>query len=116
MLTEEQIRVGMDDPEKLKRWLVESGRRFVIFESVDLVDALSWPDGVEEFKRVVDLYRDHRRTIPSERIEVQPDGNGDPVEVSCFKGEVLEPEEMLELYRQLREDLVEWGRLPPKTI
>jgi hypothetical protein len=111
MLTEEQVRVSVTDPNYLKRWLQESGRRWILMNAVELVDSLPWPDGVNDFKRVVDHYRAHRLTIPTGRVETQMDSDGKRVEVSIQKGEVLEPEEKLLLYKQLKEELESIGVL-----
>lgn len=116
-LTEEQARVAMSNPEHLKRWLAESGRKFANFNLADLVDALAWPGEdpdratVIDFQRVVELYSTYRQTVPTGRTETQADSEGNPVEVPIMKGEVLEPEEKLELYNQLKAELAEAGIL-----
>ena len=51
-------------PARLKRWMNQSGRQFVLLSASDLVDALNqahgWPDGAQYFQRVVYAYRAFR--------------------------------------------------------
>ena len=65
-MTSDAERTAMKDPEHLKRWLNATGRNYVFFKSEDLIDALSWPKGVEAFIAIIDAYRAHRRTIATE--------------------------------------------------
>lgn len=55
-------RVSLKTPEALKTWLAASGRRWLIFDSLDLVDSLPWPGGVETLMQITTGYDDHRRT------------------------------------------------------
>lgn len=59
-LTRAAERTAMASPTQLKQWLIASGRRYIIFDSDDLVDALPWPGGVEALTQVVECYRQHR--------------------------------------------------------
>lgn len=110
-LTEEQIRVSMADPQALKRWLVESGRKWILMSATDLVDSAPWPEGVEDFKRVIDRYRDYRMTLPTGETEAQTTEEGDPIDVPVMKGEVLTLEEKRALYDQLKVELMSAGVL-----
>ena len=118
-LSAEQIRVSMADPEALKRWLVESGRKYILMHAGDLVDALAWPGdesgdkvSVTDLQNVIEQYRDYRRGIPTGRTETQADAEGNPVSIPVMKGEVMEAEEKLELFIQLKEELSSLGLLP----
>ena len=88
---------GLDSPEKLKAWLLETGREYLVFAATDLVDALPWPAGVEAFQQIVQCYAQHRRAIP----------NGD-----AFKGEPLTAEELEQaiaaLLREIRKVRPDW--------
>jgi len=53
----------ISDPKHLKRWLLQTGRTWVVLNTGDLVDALSWPDGVNKFIEVLTEYREYRRGI-----------------------------------------------------
>lgn len=56
--------VAMDSPERLKRWLQASNRQWLVLNTTDLVDALPWPGGVETLMEILNVYREHRLTIP----------------------------------------------------
>lgn len=57
---------AIQSPAHLKRWLEQSGRRFLIMRTDDLVDALPWPHGVDALIQIVEAYRQHRLTQPVE--------------------------------------------------
>ena len=106
MSAEERIealaRVSIKDKAHLKRWLQASGRTWLVFHALDLVDALSWPDGVDLFMQVVACYREHRASLETGRHETQESPvTGKEVQVSIFKGETLEVEEMIQAVRAL---------------
>jgi hypothetical protein len=101
---EEQARVAQTDPDALKNWLVASGRKYLVFNAVDLVDALRWPDGHQILQQMIEAYRNHRRTKQLARVEQQRTLEG-VVDVPAVKGETLEPEEQRELWEELRKDL-----------
>lgn len=94
-MSERLLRVSLKDPGHLKEWLEASGRRWLIFDSRDLVDSLPFPDGIDDFMRVVACYREHRSQQPSGRYEIQQDPTlGKTIEVPLMKGELLEVEEL----------------------
>jgi hypothetical protein len=69
--------VALKDPDHLRRWLLASGREFIIFKSSDLVRALPWPDGVEMMIQLVEAYRQerakevgHGTTLKSDALEL----------------------------------------------
>src|SRR4030042_3593069 len=83
----------MKDKSHLKRWLEASGRAWLVFNAIDLVDALSWPDGVDVLMQVVACYKDHRAGIETGRFEEQVDPTlGKMVRVPIYKGGPLEAE------------------------
>lgn len=99
MTAEERIeavlRVSMKDKDHLKRWLRGSGRQWLVFNALDLVDALRWPDGIDVLMQIVASYRDHRSAIETGRFEQQKHPQtGELVEVPVCKGEDLEIEEI----------------------
>ena len=96
------LRVSLKDPEHLKRWLQESGRRYLVFDSVELVDSLPFPEGVDTLMQLVACYRDHRVAIPSGEYEMQGE-----VKVPLCKGEVLEVFELDRVIRDLIRQITE---------
>ena len=60
--------VAIKSPEHLKAWLEETNRKFLVFKATDLVDALSWPDGVEALMQIIAFYRGYRQGIPSDCV------------------------------------------------
>ena len=89
------FRVSIKDPEHLKRWLDESGRRWLVFDAIDMVDALPFPDGLNSLIQIIACYRDHRSIKPSGRVEKQADPTlGNEVDVPIMKTDVLEPDEI----------------------
>lgn len=95
-LTREQVATAMTDPEHLKRWLDASGRRYIVLDSKDMVDAC-WGvgDAVDLFIQLLALYRDHRAAQPSGRMQsVEDPVTGKMVVVGIPKGETFEIGEM----------------------
>lgn len=98
-LTPEAIATAMKNPVHLKRWMEASGRRWLIFNTKDLIAALPWPTGAQALAEIISVYRDHRRTIDTGRVEVRKvrdevTGQDVEVEVPIFKDEILEIEEL----------------------
>lgn len=58
-------RVSLKDKDTLKNYLLDSGRRYMIFNSVHLVDALSFPTGIAMLQTIIHQYKEHRNTIPT---------------------------------------------------
>lgn len=120
-----RMRVALSSPEHLKRFLAESGRRWIVFDAAHLVDALGslgWPQGAHWFQKLVGLYRDHRTRL--DPIDEGPcpscSGSGlaagkhhtpfdqsDPEircatcygggRQTCVRSDALEPQELLDL-------------------
>jgi hypothetical protein len=101
---QEQERVAQTDPEALKRWLLASGRKYMVFNALDLVDALQWPNDHQVLQQMVEVYRDYRRTKQLQRVEQQRTLEG-IVDVPAVKGETLELEEKRELLGELQKEL-----------
>lgn len=96
------FRVSLKDKDHLKRWIEKSGRRWMIFEALDLVDALSWPDGVSLLMELIAAYRDHRMAIASGDFETQIDPTlGKEIKVPVMKTEMLEVAELDRAIRAL---------------
>lgn len=105
-LTPEAINCAMKDPAHLKQWMQESKRKWMTFNTKDLVEALPWPTGAQALAEIISIYRDHRRTIPTGDVEVQQHqdevtGQMVDVKVPLFKDEGLEIEELDRAIRHL---------------
>jgi hypothetical protein len=119
-LSQEQLNTAMKSPAHLKQWLKATHRRWLVFNAIELMDALPWPSGIEAFMQVVMTYRDHRRTIDSGRTElVEEPLTGEKVEVPVCKDEGLEVEELDRAIRylvgQIRERQPGWSLEPAPT-
>lgn len=123
---EASTRVAVATPAQLKGWLRETGRQWLVFNAMDLVDSLPWPEGVDSFMQFVECYRDHRSLIPSSTGEVvkMPDLKSDPrgrkmIEVPKGKPEVLELDELDSAIRYLINQAKEldptWSLEPKET-
>ena len=107
-LSQEQINTAMQSPEHLRQWLDASERRWIVFNGIDLVEALPWPHGVELFMQLVMIYRDHRRAIWTGREKNVLDRvSGKEVTVKVYKGEKLEVEELDRAIRYLTAQILE---------
>lgn len=113
--SEALMRVAMKSKEHMKRWAVQSGRPWLIFDTCELIDAL--PDvpppaegekpeigPLELLLQFVACYRDHRACIPSttgETVQQKDPGTGKITETPKTKTETLEVVEMDRLVRWL---------------
>jgi len=94
--------ISMKTPEHLKAWLEESGRVWIVLNSVELVDALPFPGGHDHLMQIIACYRDHRATITTGRFEKQMDPRKKKeVEIPIMKKETLEKEELDRAIRYL---------------
>lgn len=93
-MSQRLIRTSLKDPEHLKKWLDESNRRYLVFDSLDLVDSLPFPAGIDSLMQLIACYRDHRATKPSGRAEKSSLVSGEDVEIPIMKTDVLEVEEL----------------------
>ena len=101
----------MTSPEHMKRYLEAAGKKFLILNALDLVDALSWPEGVEVSQQLVSGYRDHRQAIPTgfEVLVTEENAKGVNLKgtyVPEFYGETLTEREALEAIQQLKRHVV----------
>lgn len=94
--------VAIKDPDHLKRWLEATGRRWLIFDTLELVDSLPYPEGLDYLMQIIACYRDYRRAIPSGRTEtiIEPT-LGKTVERMIYKDETLEVAELDRAIRYL---------------
>jgi uncharacterized NAD(P)/FAD-binding protein YdhS len=109
-LSLEQRNVAIKDPEHLKRWLAQTGRRFMVFNAADLVDALPWPDGHNALLQIIAAYRAQRAATLSDRVEKTTSPTGEGIELQLPKDEFLEVEE---LDRAIRDLIGEASRKDP---
>ena len=105
-LTQEAIRTAMKNPDHLKEWMQESDRRWMVFNTKDLIDALPWPSGARALAEIIAVYRDHRMTINTGRTKVekqlnQVTGQEVEIDVPVYKDETLEIEELDRAIRHL---------------
>ena len=97
-----QINTAMQSPDHLKRWLEKSGRRWLVFNAIDLIDGLPWPHGVEALTQVISAYRAQRLTIPTGDFEEQVDPTtSEKVRVPIMKDELPTYEELDRCVRYL---------------
>lgn len=104
-LEDPRDRVAVHDPEHLKRFLRDSGRKYIVLNALDLVDAMEWPGGVQAVMDLVRAYREHRANRPSawtRTVESKLPGGGRAT-VPVFSGEFLEPDEALEAIRLIHD-------------
>ena len=101
-ISEARMRTAMASPNHLRVWAEASGRRWLVFHTGELIDALPWPAGVEAFMQIVAAYRDHRAAIPSGRVEVVTHPlTGEKHKIPITKGETLEVDELDRAIRYL---------------
>lgn len=94
--------ISMKSPDHLKEWLGESGRRWLIFDGLDLVDALDFPAGIRSLMEIINQYQAFRGTKMSGRVETfKHPITGDVVERPLPKDSVLEVEEIDRAIRYL---------------
>lgn len=99
-LAEEQVRVAMKSKEHLKDWLQKTGRGFIVFNAMDLVDSLSWPGGARALQEILHTYREHRRQLPAGGVEVV-EVDGEKVEIPKMKDEGLTKSEERRVVNQI---------------
>jgi len=112
--SERLLRVAIKDADHLKAWLEKSGRRWLVFNALELVDALPFPDGVDTLIQLIACYRDYRSVQPTGRVEaIKEPTLGGTVHAPVYKGETLEVEELDRairyLIRQITDVDPEWS-------
>jgi hypothetical protein len=68
MLINNDSEIQVMDKEQLKRWLIESGRKYMLINSSHFVDALSIEE-LELFQQLLAKYRDYRNSILKDKDE-----------------------------------------------
>lgn len=112
VLRERQAKLAMSDAEHLKQWLQASGRRWLVMDAMELVDALPWPGGVQELMGLINLYTQHRRQFDSGRRQIVEDPiTKEDVETIVYKGDKLE---LAEIDRAIRYLVQQAFELNPK--
>lgn len=103
-LNDSALNVAIKSKDQLIRFLNNSGRRFFVMRSEDLINSLPhFEDGVLAIQNIVSCYRDFRRCIPTDRTELVANPiTSSAIEVMVMKDESLEPEEY--------DDLIEWAK------
>lgn len=46
--------------EQLRKFLLRTGRKWLVFNAIDLVDSLSWPEGVTTLQAIINCYKEQR--------------------------------------------------------
>lgn len=64
VLTPQQIDTSIKSPQHLKEWLIKSGREWLVLNAVDWVDALSYPDDHNLFRKMIEQYKAYRAMLP----------------------------------------------------
>lgn len=104
---ERAMKAAMASPEHMKLWLQESGRRWLVFDALELIDALPWPGGVQEIMDLISIYTNQRHKMTSGRMEKQEVMN-QVVDVPIFKSARLELPELDRVIRFLVAQAVKW--------
>lgn len=107
MLAIAQQRTAMRDPEHLRRFLLQSDRKYLVLNALDMVEALPWPDGHDALIQCVTAYNHERQARPSgwvveEEVADPLRGGRRKVEIKLMQHELLEPEEIDEAIAQLQ--------------
>jgi len=82
--------IELRDKDHLIKWLIESDRKWLVFNSIDLVRALLFPEGVRMFQTILNSYREFRseKSTGYFRKEKNPI-DGTICDVEVFHDEVL---------------------------
>lgn len=90
-MKEARDRISLKDKDHLKKWLIESGRKYLIFNSSHFVDALSMED-LEVFQQLLLKYKNYRNTIPTGRYSFENNPiTGEKCAVTEMYDELLDP-------------------------
>lgn len=68
MIINNDSEIQVMDKEQLKKWLIESGRKYMLINSSHFVDALSIEE-LELFQQLLAKYRDYRNSILKDKDE-----------------------------------------------
>lgn len=100
--------VTLKGKDQLKRWLVDTGRRYLVFDSLQLVDSLSFPEGISILQGLIKTYSDYRSGIPTgkKRVEKNP-VNGEDCEVDVMHTDTFTAEELEEVFKFVIKQIIE---------
>jgi len=94
--------ISIKSPEHLKKWLIASGRRWLVFDGVDLINSLDYPAGVLSLMQIINSYQAYRSSKMSNRIEkIEHPLTHEIIETALPKCDVLELEELDRCVRYL---------------
>lgn len=109
--------------EQLKSWLAQTDRKYLVLYAPDLVEALTFPDGVEVLQQMLAAYRDLRRTRETGLVSPVPVKGGGQVWPPVTRTEFLEGVEAVEAIEQiqrqvgaLNEQRAKAGAIPPQSV
>lgn len=85
---------GLDNPQHLKNWLKASGREYIVFNAIDLVNALTWPDEIHLLQQIIAKYGHYRSQFSASRPR-------DDSQVTVAKTDALDLPEIVGAMRQL---------------
>lgn len=108
-LTEDHIKEAMEsvslkDKDTLRKWLIETGRRYLIFDTIHLIDALAFPEGIGVLQHLIKAYGDYRRGLPSgDTKEETNEVTGEVCNVPIMLDEVMNREELIEVHTYIGE-------------
>ena len=114
ILAERQVKLAMQSPAHLKQWAKASGRTWIVINADELIDALPWPGGVQEFMDLITLLAKQRATKPTGRFdEVKDPLTQEMISIPVMKTEELEMDELDRAIRflvgQIREHRADWS-------
>ncbi|MBN2260702.1 MAG: hypothetical protein JW702_09160 [Clostridiales bacterium] len=95
-LAERIQNIALGNKDQLKKWLIESNRRYLIFDAIHLVDSLDLK-GIESFIEIVRMYAQYRCGIDSGYKKIEKNMMGEDCEVPIFLDEVLSNDEIKRL-------------------
>ena len=114
-LQKRQEAVAISDPEHLIRWLVSTGRDYLVFVTKDLCEALEpitddgHPVGLQMLQNLINCYRQHRLAQPSGEMCTEnlraPDGSKSIVTLPIMKDDRLTVPELDRAIRSLMREM-----------
>lgn len=101
---------GFRDKAHLKAFLTQSGRKYLVLNALDLVEAMTFPEGVELVQQVISMYGQHRATKETGWVHAMPEafkakfrqrGMSPPATMTVMVDELPTLEEIDEAIEQL---------------
>lgn len=103
-----QENVAMRSPEHMLHWLQETGRKWLVFNTEDMVRGQVWPHGIDALMQIISGYRQHRQAQPSGRFDtLKHPVTREMTRVPITKTDKLEIAEMDRAIRWLIEQITE---------